>query len=98
MEVMSRLEGAFALLIKSTHYPDQLVAAKRGSPLIMGLASQQVGCQSAGQLLQTCFLQQRLLTGNSQDLLLAAAVEIEIDTVYACIHSKHAPHVYKLSG
>ena len=37
MEVMSQLEGAFALLIKSSHYPGELVAAKRGSPLIMGI-------------------------------------------------------------
>lgn len=36
-EVMAKLDGAFALLIKSTHYPDQLVACKRGSPLIMGI-------------------------------------------------------------
>ena len=37
MEVMSQLEGAYALLIKSSHYPGELVAAKRGSPLIMGI-------------------------------------------------------------
>ena len=37
MEVMSQLEGAFAFLIKSSHYPGELVAAKRGSPLIMGI-------------------------------------------------------------
>ena len=30
MEVMSQLEGAFALLIKSSHYPGEMVAAKRG--------------------------------------------------------------------
>jgi glucosamine 6-phosphate synthetase-like amidotransferase/phosphosugar isomerase protein len=35
MEVMVRLEGAFALLIKSaTFYPGQLLACKRGSPLV----------------------------------------------------------------
>lgn len=33
---MSQLEGAFALLIKSTHFPDELVAAKKGSPLLLG--------------------------------------------------------------
>ena len=37
MDVMSHLEGAFALLIKSTHYPGELVACKRGSPLILGI-------------------------------------------------------------
>mmetsp|Transcript_12034 Transcript_12034/g.21332 ORF Transcript_12034/g.21332 Transcript_12034/m.21332 type:complete len:702 (-) Transcript_12034:208-2313(-) len=37
MEVLKKLEGAYALLIKSTHYPGQLVACKRGSPLILGI-------------------------------------------------------------
>ena len=37
MAVMSHLEGAFALLVKSTHYPGELVACKRGSPLILGI-------------------------------------------------------------
>lgn len=36
MEVVSQLEGAFALLIKSTHFPDELMAAKKGSPLLLG--------------------------------------------------------------
>ena len=37
MEVMKKLEGAFALLIKSSHYPGELVACKRGSPMILGV-------------------------------------------------------------
>ena len=37
MEVMTQLEGAYALLIKSSHYPGELVACKRGSPLILGI-------------------------------------------------------------
>ncbi len=37
MEVMSKLEGAYGLLVKSAHYPGELVACKRGSPLIMGI-------------------------------------------------------------
>ncbi len=36
MEVVSQLEGAFALLIKSTRFPGELVAAKKGSPLLLG--------------------------------------------------------------
>lgn len=35
-EVVSQLEGAFALLIKSTHFPTELIAAKKGSPLLLG--------------------------------------------------------------
>ena len=41
-EVMAKLEGAFALLTKSTHYPGELVACKRGSPLIMGIKASPV--------------------------------------------------------
>ena len=37
MEVVRQLQGAFALLFKSVHYPGELVAAKRGSPLLMGI-------------------------------------------------------------
>ncbi|KAK9805778.1 hypothetical protein WJX73_008652 [Symbiochloris irregularis] len=37
MEVITQLEGAFSLLIKSSHYPGELVATKRGSPLIIGI-------------------------------------------------------------
>lgn len=37
MEVMKKMEGAYALLIKSRHYPGEMVAAKRGSPMIVGI-------------------------------------------------------------
>ncbi|MEW5310842.1 MAG: hypothetical protein WDW38_002603 [Sanguina aurantia] len=37
MEVMKELEGAYAVLVKSRHYPGELVACKRGSPLIIGI-------------------------------------------------------------
>ncbi|KAG1675057.1 hypothetical protein FOA52_002716 [Chlamydomonas sp. UWO 241] len=37
MEVLKKLEGAYAVLVKSTHYPGELVACKRGSPMIMGV-------------------------------------------------------------
>jgi len=36
-EVSSIIEGAFALLVKSSKYPNELIAIKRGSPLIMGI-------------------------------------------------------------
>ena len=37
MEVISQLEGAFALLVTSRHYPEELMACKRGSPLVLGI-------------------------------------------------------------
>lgn len=37
LEVLSKCEGAYGLLIKSAHYPGELVACKRGSPLLLGV-------------------------------------------------------------
>ncbi|ERM98196.1 glutamine--fructose-6-phosphate aminotransferase [isomerizing] 2 isoform X1 [Amborella trichopoda] len=37
MEVMRQLEGAYALIFKSPHYPNELIACKRGSPLLLGV-------------------------------------------------------------
>ena len=36
-EVLSKLEGAYGLLVKSAYYPGELVAAKLGSPLLLGV-------------------------------------------------------------
>lgn len=39
------LEGAFALLFKSSHFPGQTVAARRGSPLLIGIKkSNDINC------------------------------------------------------
>ncbi|KAI9342565.1 hypothetical protein BDR26DRAFT_859181 [Obelidium mucronatum] len=35
--VCKQLEGAFALIFKSVHYPNEMVAARRGSPLLIGV-------------------------------------------------------------
>ncbi|KAH8929665.1 isomerising glucosamine-fructose-6-phosphate aminotransferase [Atractiella rhizophila] len=35
--VLKELEGAFAFVFKSRHYPDELVVAKRGSPVLIGV-------------------------------------------------------------
>lgn len=43
-EVVKQLEGAYALLVKSSVYPGELVACRRGSPLILGMKH---GIQSA---------------------------------------------------
>jgi glucosamine--fructose-6-phosphate aminotransferase (isomerizing) len=35
--VINELEGAFGLLLKSVHYPDEVIAARKGSPLVIGV-------------------------------------------------------------
>lgn len=34
---MRHLEGAYALIFKSWHYPNELIACKLGSPLLLGV-------------------------------------------------------------
>ncbi|XP_016342623.1 glutamine--fructose-6-phosphate aminotransferase [isomerizing] 2-like [Sinocyclocheilus anshuiensis] len=38
--VIQQLEGAFALVFKSIHFPGEAVATRRGSPLLIGVRSQ----------------------------------------------------------
>ena len=35
--VVAQLEGAFSFLFKSIHYPGELAATRRGSPLLVGV-------------------------------------------------------------
>ena len=35
--MIKELEGAFGLLLKSVHYPHELIAARKGSPLVIGV-------------------------------------------------------------
>ena len=37
--VCKELEGAFALIFKSKHFPNEMIAARRGSPLLIGVKS-----------------------------------------------------------
>ncbi|XP_020703047.1 glutamine--fructose-6-phosphate aminotransferase [isomerizing] 2 [Dendrobium catenatum] len=37
IEVIRQLEGAYALIFKSSHYPNELIACRRGSTLILGV-------------------------------------------------------------
>ena len=41
LEVTHELHGAFALLFKSKHFPGDVIVAKRGSPLILGIKKQE---------------------------------------------------------
>ncbi|XP_002736444.1 glutamine--fructose-6-phosphate aminotransferase [isomerizing] 1-like [Saccoglossus kowalevskii] len=38
-DVVQQLEGAFALVFKSVHFPGEAVATRRGSPLLVGIAA-----------------------------------------------------------
>ena len=38
--VITQLEGAFACLFKSIHFPGEIAATRRGSPLLVGLKSE----------------------------------------------------------
>ncbi|KAI1098603.1 glutamine:fructose-6-phosphate amidotransferase [Jackrogersella minutella] len=38
--VITELEGAYGLLIKSVHYPHEVIAARKGSPLVIGVKTQ----------------------------------------------------------
>ncbi|KAK7208343.1 hypothetical protein BZA70DRAFT_245014 [Myxozyma melibiosi] len=38
--VLRELEGAYAVLVKSVHYPGELIAARKGSPLLIGIKSE----------------------------------------------------------
>jgi glucosamine--fructose-6-phosphate aminotransferase (isomerizing) len=35
--VLKELEGSFAFVFKSSHYPNEVVTARRGSPLLLGV-------------------------------------------------------------
>lgn len=45
MDVTSRLNGSYALLVKSIYYPGQLIACKKGSPLILGIKSSEASAR-----------------------------------------------------
>ncbi|KZT03762.1 isomerising glucosamine-fructose-6-phosphate aminotransferase [Laetiporus sulphureus 93-53] len=38
--VLSELEGSFAFVFKSSHYPNEIVTARRGSPLLIGVKTE----------------------------------------------------------
>lgn len=38
--VIKELEGAFAFCFKSVHFPDEIVVAKRGSPVLIGVKTE----------------------------------------------------------
>ncbi|KAG0672146.1 glutamine--fructose-6-phosphate transaminase (isomerizing) [Kluyveromyces marxianus] len=39
-QVLQELEGSYGLLCKSTHYPNEIIATRKGSPLLIGVKSE----------------------------------------------------------
>ena len=39
-QVLKELEGSFAFVFKSSHYPNEIVTARRGSPLLIGVKTE----------------------------------------------------------
>ncbi|XP_059681230.1 glutamine--fructose-6-phosphate aminotransferase [isomerizing] 2 isoform X1 [Gavia stellata] len=55
--VIQQLEGAFALVFKSIHYPGEAVATRRGSPLLIGVRSKyKLSTEQIPVLYRTCKL------------------------------------------
>ncbi|OBS72062.1 hypothetical protein A6R68_13363 [Neotoma lepida] len=53
--VIQQLEGAFALVFKSIHYPGEAVATRRGSPLLIGVRSKyKLSTEQIPVLYRTC--------------------------------------------
>uniref|UniRef100_H2LKB9 Glutamine--fructose-6-phosphate aminotransferase [isomerizing] 1 n=1 Tax=Oryzias latipes TaxID=8090 RepID=H2LKB9_ORYLA len=75
--VIQQLEGAFALVFKSQHYPGDAVATRRGSPLLIGVRSEhellteQIPIQyNSGELRSS----PRLLPHSLHECLISAAI------------------------
>ncbi|XVF22897.1 hypothetical protein REPUB_Repub12eG0210200 [Reevesia pubescens] len=53
---MRHLEGAYALIFKSRHYPNELIACKRGSPLLLGVKELSEDMSSGASFLDLKFI------------------------------------------
>lgn len=40
-EVLYQLQGSYGLLVKSVHYPNEMIATRKGSPLLIGVKTEQ---------------------------------------------------------
>lgn len=40
-QALTQVKGTYAILVMSTHYPETIIAARRGSPLVVGIGSQE---------------------------------------------------------
>ena len=78
MEVTSQLEGAFALLVTSSCYPGEMVACKRGSPLVVGVKETMIpgiGDKEAVAPAQP----HKLGTGNALEIYIASDINALVE-------------------
>jgi len=82
--VAKLLEGAFALVFISTHFPNQLVATKNGSPLLLGIVEEKVKKSEKAPLKKLertnsklIQLQQALLSPNHEFFICSDATTIQ---------------------
>ncbi|XP_044500606.1 glutamine--fructose-6-phosphate aminotransferase [isomerizing] 2-like [Mangifera indica] len=69
LEVMKYLEGAYALIFKSKHYPNELIACKRGSPLLLGVKELNEDASNGSTLHDSKFLS---MNGQPKELFLSS--------------------------
>jgi len=97
MEVAQMTEGAFALVFKSVHYPGQLIAMKRGSPLVMGVRRPNADGETYGDEDMTVGTTQPLASNPSADVGCSPRNTVEIffasDTSPIVEHTKQVVYL-----
>jgi glutamate synthase domain-containing protein 1 len=93
--VLNELEGSFAFVFKSSHFPNEIVAARRGSPLLIGVKSDKklkvdfVDVELAGPEAEAHAMDSRELSLNSS---LQLAIDVDVISVpyIACVSARAA--------
>lgn len=78
IQAAQRLEGAFAIIVKNKLRPGELVAAKRGSPLIVGL-------QTDKDLPNTVSLSQPIALSPGTKIVLASDIAAILEHTNRCV-------------
>ncbi|KAJ7562148.1 hypothetical protein O6H91_03G056500 [Diphasiastrum complanatum] len=94
MEVMRQLEGAYALIFKSSHFPNELVACKCGSPLLLGVKDAEEPETKMDQFINRDVLHDRR-QGRSKEYFLAsdASAVVEHTKTVMVIEDHEVVHI-----
>lgn len=74
-DTVSQLEGAYALIFKSTHFPNELVGTRRGSPLLLGIRKEGDGEAQEITAVPVLFNRKSTSDGPQAHILKGAGVE-----------------------